>query len=336
MTSTPGSGGRPAGTACVAPARLTGATSPALVATAGGPEPTVLVALDSATASSRAAVGVLTTRLPADQVVVLAPEGIETGIAAHRNWTATSPGALVGELPEVRSVVSLGHHLPAGRLGHEVARRSGARHFVVQHGLLTPLAPPLPVDTTLLAWSEEDAAFWRATRSDGDFEVVGSQLLWDAAAAGAVDAGEQAPLTFLGQLHGVEVGRAQMARVAVQFCTAHHAVYRPHPAEVDRLSRLQHRWWRRRGMTIDDSGRPLASLDGGVVGVFSTGVLEAAARGLRAWVHHPDPPAWVGELWERYELSPFGGSPTAKPDLPACEPAARIEQLVSPADVSTP
>ncbi len=142
-------------------ARLRGATPPPLVATAGGPEPTVLVALDSTTASSRAAVGVLAARLPVDQVIVLAPEGVAPGIAAHRSWTVTSPGALVGEVPDLRSVVSLGHHLPAGRLAHEVARRSGANHFVVQHGLLTPLAPPLPVDSTLLAWSEDDAAFWR-------------------------------------------------------------------------------------------------------------------------------------------------------------------------------
>ena len=36
--------------------------------------------------------------------------------------------------------------------------------------------------------------------------------------------------------------------------------------------------------------------------MFSTGVLEAAARGLPAWVDFPDPPAWLREFWDRYGM----------------------------------
>lgn len=309
-------------------ARLVRRPDPTLVLTCGGPHPDVLVALDSLTASSRAAVGVLAGHVPTERVAVLAPTGVDPGFPVDRSFPVSTADEGLEAVPHLRAVVSLGHHLPAGRMGHDIAQRSSARHFVVQHGLLTPMTPPLAEDSTLLAWTEPDGDYWRSGRTDITVDVVGSQLLWDAAEAGAVPDGSDAPLTFLGQLHGAEVGRAQMARVAVGFCRAHHAVYRPHPAEVDRLSRLQHRAWQHRGIVIDASGRPLASLDGGVVGVFSTGVLEAAARGLPAWVHHPDPPPWVAELWERYGLAPFGGDPTAPPERATTEPAVRVAEAV--------
>ena len=51
---------------------------------------------------------------------------------------------------------------------------------MVQHGALTPYAPPLPDDCTVLAWSEADGEFWRSGRDDVRIETVGSQLLWEA------------------------------------------------------------------------------------------------------------------------------------------------------------
>lgn len=62
-------------------------------------------------------------------------------------------------LPGVRVVLSLGHYLARGAAAYEYARAIGAEYWVVQHGLLVPQAPPLPVGCTLLAFSEADAEF---------------------------------------------------------------------------------------------------------------------------------------------------------------------------------
>ncbi len=226
--------------------------------------------------------------------------------------------------------------LPSG-IGHahqvtiESTRRSGGRVFVVQHGLLTPYAPPLPRDCTLLAWSEADGEFWRSGRDDVDVIVVGSQLLWQAARRPAVTVDPGAPLIFLGQLHAAELPRRELARVSFEFCRDHGARYRPHPAEVDKVSRLQHLIWRRRGVVFDDSGVALDRLAAPVVAIFSTGVLEAAAAGRPAWVHHPDPPRWVAELWERYGLHRWGQDPTPAPPLPDVEPAVRVAEILDAA-----
>ena len=67
---------------------------------------------------------------------------------------------LQGLLPGVRVVLSLGHYLARGAAAYEYSRAIGAEYWVVQHGLLVPQAPPLPVGCTLLAFSEADAQFW--------------------------------------------------------------------------------------------------------------------------------------------------------------------------------
>jgi hypothetical protein len=85
----------------------------------------------------------------------------------------------------------------------------------------------------------------------------------------------------------------------------------------------------RAGITIDTSGLPLVDLEAPIVSVFSTGVLEAAARGREAWVDFPRPPAWLGEFWERYGMHRLGTDPTPAPERPATEPAQRIAQIVS-------
>ena len=74
---------------------------------------------------------------------------------------------------------------------------------------------------------------------------------------------------------------------------------------------------------------PLADLAAPVVSVFSTGVLEAAARGLPAWVDFPDPPAWLREFWDRYDMRPYGGDPTPAPARPDEEPAVAIARLLA-------
>ncbi len=98
--------------------------------------------------------------------------------------------------------------------------------------------------------------------------------------------------TFLGQLHSAEMGRREMARFTGAFCRTEGARYRPHPGERDRLSRWQHARWRRQGIELDDGSVPLRELPTPVVSVFSTGILEAAARGVPAWAAY-DRPACV-------------------------------------------
>ena len=137
-------------------------------------------------------------------------------------------------------------------------------------------------------------------------------------------------LAYLGQMHGAELQRSKLTRAAASFCRENDAVYRPHPSEKDKLSRLTHKVFRRAGITVDAS-RPLNELTGPVVSVFSTGVLEAAAQGRDAWVHFPRPPAWLEEFWERYGMHQYGDSPTPAPARPDVEPAKRIAELLTAA-----
>jgi hypothetical protein len=131
-------------------------------------------------------------------------------------------------------------------------------------------------------------------------------------------------------MHAAELSRARLVRAAAIHCRAHDAVYRPHPSERDRLSRLTHDAYRRLGITVDGS-IPLADLAGPVVSVFSTGVLEAAAQGRDAWVDFPRPPAWLAEFWERYGMHRSGSTPTPAPPRPAVEPARRVAEVLQEA-----
>ena len=58
----------------------------------------------------------------------------------------------------------------------------------------------------------------------------------------------------------------------------------PTPPSATGRSVATHARWEAAGITIDRSGIPLRELGAPVVSVFSTGVLEAAAAGLPAWV----------------------------------------------------
>ena len=95
------------------------------------------------------------------------------------------------------------------------------------------------------------------------------------------------------------------------------ATYRPHPSERDRASRRQHARWERAGIRVDRAGGPLAELTTPVVSVFSTGVLEAAARGIPAWVDFPGPPIVArGVLDALRDVAPGASAPTPSPVLP--------------------
>lgn len=306
-------------------------------------EPRLLVALDSSSPTSHASLVEPLAHLGLP-IAVLSP-----GPAPDLGRQALTQQDVGTDLPVslrgVGAVISLGHYLPRGELAHHWARTLRAQSVVVQHGALTPYAPPLPPDAHLLAWSDADADFWRSGRTDVEHEAVGSQLLWNAglvtgaSAPSSTSGGGEAPsstggggsadtrLTYLGQMHAAELSRARLVRAAAAHCRAHDAVYRPHPSERDRLSRLAHDGFRRLGITVDGS-TPLARLAGPVVSVFSTGVIEAAAQGRDAWVDFPRPPAWLAEFWERYGMHRSGSTPTPAPPRPAVEPARRVAEVL--------
>jgi hypothetical protein len=293
------------------------------------------VGIDSTSPSVQAALGAVVDHFDPAQVAVVAPAGSEMPLAAQTPFpqgvrVEHLERALVN-LSSIGAVVACGDYLPAGSLVHRLARQRDIPSFVVQHGLLTPLAPPLPSGAHLLAWTEEDASFWCADRSDVESTVVGSRLLWEAARGEPVRYDMSKPPAYLGQLHGAELPRRQMAYAASSFCRTTGATYRPHPSEHDVRSRWQHRSWAREGIQVAHAtAMPLAELGTSVVGVFSTGVIEAAALGLPAFVAYPQPPAWLREFWGRYRLSIWGGEPTPKPEVPATDPALAIARILGP------
>lgn len=263
-------------------------------------------------------------------VSVLFPAHLDFPELRGEGWSRIDLSDPVAEIVEraPSAVVTLGHFLGAGAVLHRVAARAGIEEFVLQHGVLTPYAPPLPPNATLLAWSEADAEFWTMHRADVTSRTVGSQHLWEAAQRPLEGDVVERPV-FLGQLHGAELPRRVTGGSAWHFCQGNNGLYRPHPREEDALSRAQHALWRRRGMEFADSSVPLNEMPNQVVGVFSTGVLEAAVRGIPAWVYAVRAPLWVEELWGRYGMKRWGSQrPTEALDIIEAEPATRIAQIV--------
>lgn len=286
------------------------------------PQPRLLVLIEAAKPSTVAAYAAPLRFLSDESVAILAPSDVRHLLEGEWRLNPVSGREVPDALREVRAVLAAGHYLPAGRLGYEWSQTLGARFVTAQHGLMTPFAPPLARGTHLLAFSEQDADFWKSGRTDVSHETVGAQILWKAAHARGerTPARESAPV-FLGQLHGAELPRRISAKTARQFCMNNAADYRPHPSETDRLSRFQHSLWRRQGVKFERSGLALDELRRPVVSVFSTGVLEAAASGQHAWVTCSDPPAWIRDFWARYGLNQWGQEPTPAPSVPELEPA---------------
>ena len=294
----------------------------------GGPAGRVLVLVEARTPSQFQSVLAPLHHMDLAEAVVVSTLPVKDHLPSWEWQHSRAPAyQTVPDLAHRAEVVlSTGHYLPLGALAHPAA--GPARFLTVQHGMLTPHAPPLGAGTILLAWSEADAAFWRSGRDDVGSVVVGSQLLWEAAEPPPATLDPQAAPVFLGQLHGAELPRDVLGRAAEDFCRAEGATYRPHPSERDRRSVATHARWEAEGITIDRSGIPLRDLGAPVVSVFSTGVLEAAAAGLPAWVTLADPPSWVPEFWERYALAAWGGPPTAAPRRPEVEPSGAVAAVV--------
>lgn len=306
-----------------------------------GTKPQVLIVMDSFSPTNRNAILEPLKHLDAVDVALWVPEDaseyLDGQYASERysrkDWSEQeiSGDELMRLLPDVRIVLSAAQFLGRGAAAYEFSRAIGAEYWVVQHGLLVPQAPPLPVGCTLLAFSEADAEFWASGRRDVTTHVVGSQLLYLAAqkAAGA-ETQKQNDLEpiFLGQMHGAELPRASFAYASHSFLKKFGGTYRPHPSEKDKLSVLTHKLWEKEGIRIDRSGTPLNEVPNPVVSIFSTGVLEAAIRGIPAWVYHPAPPAWLVEFWDRYGMNQWGQEPTPAPVQPDKEPARRIAELM--------
>ena len=303
-----------------------------------GDRPSVLV-VDAAKSSLDAALLQPLTQLVANgaELAVVSPPDVVESLPPTPEGTWHSaplrPELLSDHLRSVSTVLASGHYLPLGAQAYHWARKHGVRFCVVQHGLLTPFVPPLPEDAHLLAWSEADARFWISGRTDITYEVVGSQLLWRAAQEPSAQVDPGSRPTFLGQLHGAELGRAYMTRVSQDFCARTGALYRPHPSEADRISRITHSLWQRQGIEIDHGTPPLHLTSQPVVSVFSTGVLEAAARGVPAWVcpapvEGPHMPDWLKAFHARYSMAPWGGSPTPRPDIARTQPALEVARAL--------
>lgn len=290
-----------------------------------------LAVLDSTTASQRASVLDPAQRLPAQEVVYLGTASVLRSLGLSSGDSSLTPwGRRSDVLSAIERVVSIGAHLPAGRAASAWAEETGREQVVVQHGLLTPWAPPLPRASTALAFTEQDGDFWASGRADLTVHAVGAQALWTPQQGPAAAPCERgAPMVFLGQLHGKELPRREIVGQTLGFLRAHtETVYRPHPSEKDVLSRMIHAQMQRRGTAFQDTSVPLGQSTADVVSVFSTGVLEAAQQGRRAWVHHDDPPAWLREFWDRYGLARWGGEPTPPVRWSEREPAQAVAEYL--------
>ncbi|MDO5750273.1 MAG: RNA-binding protein [Rothia sp. (in: high G+C Gram-positive bacteria)] len=293
-----------------------------------GEQMQVLVVLDSFSPTSRASLLEPVKRLQAP-AVILAPGDAREYLEGEWSVEPVELSSLAQKLPEVQIVLSLGHYLALGYAAYDYARAIGAQYWVVQHGLLVPNAPPLPIGSVLLAFSQQDADYWKSGRKDIRSHAVGSQLLYTAAqTAREQQQHTSGEIVFLGQMHGAELPRASFARAAYTFLKNNGGVYRPHPSEKDKLSTLTHSLWEKTGIKIDRSSAALKDLTNPVVSIFSTGVLEAAIRGIDAWVYHPAPPAWLEEFWDRYGMHRWGETPTPAPEQPETEPAQKIAELI--------
>ena len=306
-----------------------------------GTKPQVLIVMDSFSPTNRNAILEPLKHLDAVDVALWVPEDASEYLDgqyasehySRKDWTEQeiSGDELMRLLPDIRIVLSAAQFLSRGAVAYEFSRAIGAEYWMVQHGLLVPQAPPLPVGCTLLAFSEADAEFWASGRRDVTTHAVGSQLLYLAAQkAAGTEAQKQNDLEpiFLGQMHGAELPRASFAYASHSFLKKFGGTYRPHPSEKDKLSVLTHKLWEKEGIRIDRSGTPLNEVPNPVVSIFSTGVLEAAIRGIPAWVYHPAPPAWLVEFWDRYGMNQWGQEPTPAPVQPKKEPAQRIAELM--------
>lgn len=277
---------------------------------ATGPDrPDVIIAFDTVNPAT-----VRTLRDVVDRLHVIGASVtvVDSGDARLRGAVTGETRGVTAEDVRASAIIGIGHYTAVGSAFWKASRRRGGQFFVLQHGLLTPFAPPLPHGTHLLAWTPQDAEFWMADRPDTRATATGSHMLSSARVQRTTlseDPATDRPL-FLGQMHGAELDWAVKIRSALEFCRATDALYRPHPSETSRLSRAVHSALRAADIEIDTSASPLAEWNGAVAGMFSTGLLESAAAGQRTYGFASRAPLWVEEFWTRYGIGQWSQSPT--------------------------
>jgi hypothetical protein len=226
--------------------------------------------------------------------------------------------------PKPKMILATSHCSPSGHFSWQLSIRLGIPFVVVQHGVVTPFAPPLPEGCHLFAWTPEDAEFWVSGRTDVTTTVVGSQIIWDAGVARRPPGEPEGPVCFLGQLHGPELSRSTTIRSVAELARAGPLAYRPHPGETDLVSKLVHRRWQHQGIRIEPPTGKLGEKNTPVAGIFSTGILEAAASGRAAFGFCARPPSWLPEFWDRYKIKQFGTHEPTRVEIPPQEPASVI------------
>lgn len=290
----------------------------------------VLLGVDSASSAIQDSLLSVLTYLHGT-VDVLTPADVDLPVLSGPEWAhrpVLEPrAALAGR--GITAVLTTGWERRVGREVHAWAQYADVPNAVVQHETVTPFSAPLPPRTTLLAWNELDGEFRRSGRREIEVRTVGSQRLWQAAHDGSVAESEQdeQPL-FLGQLSAIELPRRLTAGAAQSFCRSTGALYQPSPEDTDSLSRATQALMRRRGVTFQDPPIAPRELRSPVVSVMSADILEAAVRGLPAWVHCPRAPDWLHEYWERYGMRQVGGPATSAPPVAADEPARLVAQIL--------
>lgn len=292
-------------------------------------EARTLVVVEKFTPSCREAVVAPLRHLPPRTTAVLTPADGDVADVIP-GLTPTPYEGTTQLAAGISSVLSLGAYLELSGPVQEWAARRDVPFHIAQHGLLTPASPPASRGARVLAWTDEDAAYWSHGRADVSVEVTGSQMLWQAGRLPRVDVTNERPV-MLGQLHGTELSRVEAMRTYWAVCREGQGSgmdYRPHPNERDAVSRALHAVMRRGGIAFDDTSMPLAELGRPVVSIFSTGTLEAAMRGLPAWVTDVDPSPWVRDFWRRYHLHEWGSEPTPAWPMPEHEPAAAVARAV--------
>ena len=299
-----------------------------------GPDADLLVAVEATHASVRNAVVAPLAHLDPARTAIVAPVGWQPpapyGEHQRRTVEVTELSALAG----IRAVLAAGHYTEIGAAAFGLAEEVGATYFVSQHGALTPFAPPLPRAAHLLAWSERDGDFWTAGRQDVEVTATGSQLLWVAGLGFDTGAGRPPrPAAATARLPRAGTrGRDLTGPARPRSADARAASTTPSTARTPRSETSPREQCSRHtpgpASPSTRSGVPLVDLEAPIVSVFSTGVLEAAARGRDAWVDFPRPPAWLGEFWERYAMHRLGDVPTPAPERSEHEPARRIAEIV--------
>lgn len=138
----------------------------------------VVIGLEDASPRSRAALLAFLPYLRVG-VDVVAPRGLIAPELDGPAWRRRAFESARDAVPsDAAAVITAGQGGPTGSALHSVAERRGLQSFVVQTDVLTPYAAPLPAEATLLAWTADDADFWRSGREDLTLLPVGSQRLW--------------------------------------------------------------------------------------------------------------------------------------------------------------